>query len=219
MKKLVGMFLWFCTATLLAQFAIVALSAWKGNFRKETVSHIIALLNGIDISGERLRQVYVSGRSTPMPTHEEILEAKTKAALELDIKSSALDRFQRRLDDTQRRLEEDVKRFDQRREEFNVELQNRKKGIESENLRETQKILSNLSPESAQKQLDSMWQNGQKADVASIIRAMPTDIQKKILAEFDDPNEQTTLAEIIREIQMGDPLKSMVDKALESNPK
>jgi hypothetical protein len=219
MKKLLNMFLWFCTATLMAQVAIIALATWKGNVRRGTASQVIALLNGIDIQGERLKQMYISGRAVPTPTYEEILEAKTNAALELDNKSRSLDRYQRRLDDSQRKLEEDIKRFEQRRDEFDIELQNRKNGFESEKLKETQKIISVLSPESAQKQLGTMWQNEQKADVASIIRAMAADIQKKILAEFDTPEEQAMLAEIIREIQNGDPLNSTVDKALEQQSK
>ncbi|MEQ1827617.1 MAG: hypothetical protein ABL921_16780 [Pirellula sp.] len=216
MKKLVNAFLWFCTATLLAQCAIIGLAAWKGNFKRETMTRVIALLNGIDIQGERLKGAYISSRSVPAPTYEDILIAKSSAALELDDKSKSLDRFQRVLDDRQRKLQDEIDRFDQRRAEFEIELQNRKNGIESDNLKETQKILTVLSPEKAQEQLELMWEKGEKTDVASIIRAMPADIQKKVLAEF---NKKETLSEILSEIRNGDPLKSTLDKAAETPPK
>ena len=213
MKKLASLFLWFCTATLLAQFSIVGLAAWKGNVKRETLTQVIALLNGIDIQGERLKQVLISGRAAPMPTYQDVLEAKTNAALELDRKSGSLDNYQRRLDDSHRKLQEEIKRFDQRRQEFLSELESKKTGIQSENLNETQKILAVLSPEAAKQQLLTMWQNEQKPDVVAIIRGMPADIQKKILAEFTTPEDQLKLAEILREIRNGEPRKSLFDKA------
>jgi hypothetical protein len=215
MKKLVHAFLWFCTATLLAQFAIIALSAFKGNFQRETITKVIALLNGVDIQGEKLKQAYVSSRSIPTPTYDEILEAKTNAALELDNKGKALDRLQRSLNEQQRKLQEDVARFDQRRQEFELELENRKKGIESDNLKETQKIIALLSPEKAQKQLELMWEKGEKSNVASIIRAMPDDIKKKVLAEFSNDEN---LNAILSEIRDGDPLKTMLNNVSEPPP-
>jgi hypothetical protein len=219
MKKLIGMFLWFCTATFLAQIAILGLAAWKGNVRRDTASQVIALLNGIDIQGERLKQVLISGRTAPTLTPQEIQDAKISAALELDSKSRALESYQRRLDDSQRKLQDDIKRFDQRREEFNLELKNSRNGVESENLNETQKILAVLSPDAAKKQLVTMMEKDQKADVVAIIRGMPADIQKKILAEFTTDEDQAMLADVLREIRNGEPLKSLIDNALENQPK
>jgi hypothetical protein len=212
MKKLVQTFLWTCTAVLLGQLCIVGLSASKGNFDRETMTQIVALLNGIDIQGERLKQAFVSGRAVPTPTYQDILEAKTNATLELESRGRAVENRNKRLDDRERRLQEEIARFDQRREEFQQELQNKQSGLETDSLNETTKFLSNLSPEQTKTQLLSMLKNGQNADVVAIILGMRADIQKKVLAEFTD-KEEADLTKIVSEIRSGGQLKSFFDKA------
>lgn len=213
MKKLVNAFLWFCTATLLAQICIVGLAAFKGNFKRETASQVIALLNGIDIQGIRFKEALVKSRSIPSPSYQDVLEAKTNALLQQDSRGRALDTFQRRLEDGQRQLEEEKKRFDERREEFRVAVESKKAGADAENLGEMQKILELLPPENAKTQLMQMLQDEKKSDVVSILRSMTPDKQKKILAEFTTAEDQEKLAEILREIRNGEPLKSLLDNA------
>ena len=65
MKKLVGLFLWFCAATVLAQVCILGMAAFKGTVNRQTIAQVIGLLNGIDIQGQRLKQAMVSARNTP----------------------------------------------------------------------------------------------------------------------------------------------------------
>jgi hypothetical protein len=213
MKKLIGMFLWFCAATVIAQACIVGLAFSKGNFTRQTITEIIAKFNGIDIQGKRLETALVNARATPSPTYQDVLDAKTNAALQMDSRSRALDNYQRRLDDSQKNLQEDIKRFDERRAEFNAELDRKRSGIDSESLNETRKLLSALSPEQTKAQLASMLEKGQKSDVVAIVRGMAADVQKKVLAEFTGPDGQERLSEIIEEIRNGEAMKSLIDNA------
>jgi hypothetical protein len=124
-----------------------------------------------------------------------------------------LDAFQRRLVDDQLKLQQDIERFDQRRMEFNLELERRKTGLESGNLDETRKILSALSPEQSKFQLSKMLTSNQKSDVVALIRLMPLEQQKKLFAEFTQPEDQENLAQLINEVRSGEPMKSLIEEA------
>lgn len=213
MKKLVSLFLWFCAASVMAQACIVGLAASKGNFNMDTFTKIIALINGIDIQGERLKGAMVSARAIPSPTYQDVLDAKINASLQMDSKNRSLDAFQRRLVDDQLKLQQDIERFDKRRLEFNLELDRRKTGLEAGNLEETRKILVALSPEQTKFQLAKMLTNNQKTDVVALIRLMTLEQQKKLFAEFTQPEDQENLAQVINEVRSGEPMKSLIESA------
>lgn len=203
MKKLTGLFLWFCAATFLAQICIVGLAASKGNVSRQSIAQVIGLLNGIDIQGGRLKQALISARDTPTPLYQDVLNAKTNALLQLDSRSRALDNFQRQLGDQQREFQKKVEDFDERRLQFEMQQEKQRTGTQLDKLREVQTILENMAPEEAKKQLFIKLVNNELADVVSIIRGMPSDKQKKILAEFTQPEDHQKLADVLREIRRG----------------
>lgn len=205
MKKLIGLFLWFCAATFLAQICIVGLAASKGNVSRQSIAQVIGLLNGIDIQGARLKQALISARDTPTPLYQDVLDAKTNALLQLDSRSRALDNFQRQLSDQQREFQKKVEDFDERRLQFEMQQEKQRTGTQLNKLKEVQTILENMAPEEAKKQLFIKLVNNELADVVSIIRGMPSDKQKKILAEFTQPEDHQKLADVLREIRRGQP--------------
>lgn len=213
MKKLVSLFLWFCAATFIAQCCIVGLSAVKGNFDRNTIVRIIALLNGIDIQAERLKGALVSAKSTPIPTYEDVLKAKVQASLDMDSKSDSLARWEDQLQKLEAQLRGDIERFDKRRADFALEKEKLITGAKNDSLKEMQKIIEVLSPEAAKDQLLMMLENGQKADVVAIIKGMPPDKQKKVLAEFNAGDDAQKLAEVLKELRSGEPLKSLIEGA------
>ena len=156
MKKLVGLFLWFCAATVLAQVCILGLAWSKGNVNRKSIAQIIGLLNGIDVQSERLKQALISVRDTPTPTYEEILAAKTNAALQLDSRSGSIENLQRQLSEQQRQLQSRTVEFDDRRLKWEAKQEQIKKGNQLDSLNEMQAILENMSPEEAKKQLTLM---------------------------------------------------------------
>ena len=205
MKKLIGLFLWFCAATFLAQICIVGLAASKGNVSRQSIAQVIGLLNGIDIQGARLKQALISARDTPTTLYQDVLDAKTNALLQRDSRSRALDNFQRQLSDQQREFQKKVEDFDERRVQFEMQQEKQRTGTQLNKLKEVQTILENMAPEEAKKQLFIKLVNNELADVVSIIRGMPSDKQKKILAEFTQPEDHQKLADVLREIRRGQP--------------
>jgi hypothetical protein len=212
-KKLSGLFLWFCAATCFAQLCILGIAAGRGNLNSKTMARVLAALNGVDIQGEKLKNVLVSAREAPTPTYDDVLKSKVKASLELDSRQESLDRFQRQIADKERLLKEEIVRFEARRNDFNLELDRLKKGASKDSMSETNKIMENLSPEQAKSQLFLMMKNNEKGEVVSIIRTMPADKQKKLLAEFNTDEDQARLNEILKELRNNAPLDRSIENA------
>lgn len=212
-RRIVDLFMWFCVASVLAQLAVLTIAAAKGNLNDKTIGRVVAALNGIDIQGERLKRVLINAKETPVPTYEEVLEAKVKSSLELDIRQEALERLQRQITERERSLRQEINRFEAGRKDFQQELARIKKSTQAENLTEIQKILENLAPEQAKEQVLLMLKNNQKKDVVLILKALPPDKQKKLLAEFTNPPDQQQLSEVLQEIKNTTPIDRAVDKA------
>ncbi|MBU6236644.1 MAG: hypothetical protein KGQ51_02375 [Planctomycetes bacterium] len=212
-RKIVDLFLWFCVASILAQLAVLTVAAVKGNINDKTMARVLAALNGVDIQGERLQRILIKSREVPVPTYEDVLDAKVKSSLELDSRQEALDRLQRQITDRERSLREEINRLETTRKDFQQELDRIKKGTQAENLSEIRKILENLAPEQAKEQVLLMLKNNQKKDVVLIIKALPPDKQKKLLAEFTNQPDQQQLNEILQELKNTAPIDQAVDKA------
>ena len=212
MKKLVGLFLWFCAATVLAQVCILGMAAFKGTVNRHTIAQVIGLLNGIDIQGQRLKQAIISARNTPTPTLEEIRDAKVSAELQLSSRERSLDRQQSQLLDQQRELQKKIADFDERRQQFDTKLEKIRSGSQMDNLKEVQKILENMAPEESKKQLALMLKNKEISDVVSILQGFPPDKQKKVLAEFIEPADVELISEVLQQIRKTE-IVSEADKA------
>lgn len=212
-RRVTGLFLWFCVASVLAQLCILTIAGSRGNLNSRTMTRVLAALNGVDIQGEKLKNILVSAREAPVPTYEDVLSAKVKMSLELDSRQEALDRLQRQMSDRERVLRDEIDRFDSRRKEFQLELDRIKNGIQSANLSEITKIIENLAPDQAKSQMLLMLKNDQKADVISIIKALPSDKQKKLLAEFTTEEDQQQLSEILKELKNTTSIESTIEKA------
>jgi len=200
-KKLTSAFLWFCAATLVAQGCIILLSYMRGNFTGGSFTQMVALMNGIDIPGDRLKNALTAARDLPVPTREEILTAKNESSLELDSREKSLERWQRQLIAEQSRLDTEDGRLSIRVVDFEAEVKRFKEGREAESLSDVQKILELLAPEQAKDQILRMMVDDALEDVLVIIKAMPEDKRKKILAEFSTEPELLKLAEILKQLR------------------
>ncbi len=204
MKKLLNLFLWFCVATILAQGCILGLSFSRGNLSQKSFAQIIALLNGIDIPGERLKNAIAAGQEVPIPTRQEILDAKVQASLELDSREKSLERWQRQLQTQQENYLKNEEDLQRRIREHSAVVDQFKRGVQEESLAEVQKILEVLAPEQAKMQILGMMQAGATADVVAIIKAMPEDKRKKILAEFTEGDDSAKLGELLNALRSAD---------------
>lgn len=201
MKKLIGAFLWTCTALLLGQVAILTMAAAKGHFNKDTVTYIVALLSGIDIKSQQIGAAIRDAKAAPVPTEEQVLKAKLAMVLDTDSKMASLNRLEREIQERARALDREKQRLDALVADYKREVETNKESALTESLRKVSELIQALDPAEAKVQLTKMLEREKKDDVISILTGLDADKQKKILAEFTEEKDREDLAKILEEIR------------------
>ncbi len=218
MKMLLRLFGAFCVATVLAQCIVLGLSAYRGNLTGDTILQGFALLNGIDITGQRLEEAIKNGRETPMPTYEDVADLRAQKSLNLDMRERSIKLAIEQLEAKERELRQEITNFDNRKNAFYVKLDEISKGLEDASLLAVRRTLEALPPEQTKDQLLKLIKDGQLRDVVAIVKGMPPDKSKKILGEFLEPEESEKLYEILRELRKGEPTAGLIEQARTQQP-
>lgn len=214
MKSLMKAFAMVCVATCLTQLILLGYFVVQGTLDTSSATKMLALVNGIDISGQQLRQIMQEGEDREQPDFDEILEARQRQSLDIDMRLRSQREFKDELSVMLASLKIERERFDERRESFDRRLEKIRKGAQEDGLREVQRTLQALEAEQSKELLLRMFDDKRIEDVVNIIQAMPIDKRKDILAEFATVEEQDKLHEILRRIGDGMPTTTVIDDAL-----
>ncbi len=218
MQLVFRLFSALCVATVLAQATVLTMSATKGNLSTTVLVKTIALLNGIDITGDQLRKEYDNWKTTPVPTYEDVVKQKAMEDRNLKLRLEMIQQSTQQLNTLRETFQQEKREFDQRKDAFYDLLDKEKAKVEDEGLAETKRILTELSPELAKLQLQKMIEAKDSAIVVAIVKGMQPDKRKKILGEFTSPGEDDQLYQIIKQIQKGEPATSLIDQARKGAP-
>ncbi|SMP58946.1 hypothetical protein SAMN06265222_106150 [Neorhodopirellula lusitana] len=213
MKFLMRMIGIVCVATCLTQLILFGYFFFKGNLNGEAVTKVLALVNGIDITGNQLRQILQEDEDREQPDFDEILEARQRESLDIDMRLRSQREFKDELATMLAQLKQQRDRFDERRKSFDQRLEDIRKGAQEEGIKEVQRTLQALEAEQSKELLMRMYDDKRIDDVVNIIQDMPIDKRKDILAEFDTPVETDKLHEILRRIGEGMPTTTLIDEA------
>jgi uncharacterized coiled-coil protein SlyX len=212
-SKLLTAFAAFCIGTVITQMILAGYMVGSGRVDTDTVTKVVALVNGIDISGKRLQQIMRQSEDREQPDFEEILEARKLDGFDLEMRLQSQQAFRDELSTMLAELKTKTERFDARYAAFNHELEEIREGVQEKGLRDVQRTIQVLEAVQAKDQLLIMYDDERIDDVVTIIQAMPTEKRKDILAEFTDAKDSEKLAEILRRIGEGQPTKSLIDQA------
>ncbi|SRR6056297_14491 len=202
-----------CVATVLTQLIVLGACFFRGTVNSQTITQIIALMNGIDIQGQRLSMVINRANGVEQPDFNEILDARAREALDMDLRLDAQQRYSRELEEKNKELKATQVRFDMRREEFFKKLDEIRLGAQQDGMQELTRTLQAMDAEQAKDQLLRMLNADRIEDVVNIIQATPLDKRTDILAEFISEDEKEKLAEILRRIGEGEPATTLIDRA------
>lgn len=211
-------FVAFCVATILAQGIILTLAAVRGNVRKDTLTKAIALLNGIDISGIQLQKMLDDAREVPIPTYEDVRDARALESKNLQMREASVRRMRQQTDEMLAELHSKVADFDRRKDEFNKLLEEKEKSRLDESLKDVQRTLEVLSPEQAKQQIIKLVDADHMDDVVAIVKEMSLDKRKKIMGEFTEAKEIDILHEILMKTRVGEPVSSLIEGAQDRAP-
>ena len=213
MRLAMRLFVAFCVGTLLAQGVVLGLAAARGNLNRETLYKALALLNGIDINGDRLRRILDESQNTPQPEYEDVQAERARQNMDLDMRERSIASAKSQVQELMLQFRDERAEFDRRKDEFYKFLEATEKKLLDEGLKEVQLTLETLPPEQAKEQLKKFLEADQMIDVVAIIKGMQHDKRKKILAEFTTEGEITQVSEILMAIRQGEPMVGLIQNA------
>ena len=205
----------FCVATVLTQVILLSYFLIRGTLNRNSAIQLIALVNGIDVSGRRLQEIYRQGENYEQPSYAEILAQRKMTSLDMDIRLRSQQQFQDELSIMLADLRTDQDRFSDRLLAFRNELKELGDEAQDNGLQDVQRTLQSLDPEQAKEQLLIMYDDKRIDDVVTILQAMSTDARKDILAEFTTPADVEILADVLRRISEGMPVSSLIKETNE----
>ncbi len=220
MQKLVQLFMAFCVATVLAQAIVVGMAVANGNLNTDSVYKGLALLNGIDISGDELKKMLDDFHSTPNPKYEDVENERARLDKNLVMRERAVRLATEELESLRASLQAQEASFDRRTKEFYEVLDKQEADLLDEGLRVVQVTLESLAAEQAKEQLLKMVNVDRLDDVVAILKGMPADARKKIMGEFTDAakNEPEVLHQIMMRMRAGEPGVSVIRNARKQPP-
>lgn len=195
-----------CTATVAAQLAGVGMAWSRGTISRDKVVRFAGIVYGLD----PLDLVPQSQRNQQQPepkTREEILADRVQKTPRLNERMSAISKRSEEIRGVTLTLRLNRDRYVEKRDSFAKQLDQLEAETVTRALREVQITMEVAPPKQAKEILRSMLTAPSKdpvdnvmKDVVGIIKALPDDKLRKILAEFKSEEERQLLHQILVEI-------------------
>ncbi len=179
----------------------------KGVLGDERILAMLAALQGIKPPPPP--SVAALDTRAEQPSFNQVLNSRLRAGLDLDLLESAIDKSLSDLRTLETQLKTESLRLDNWKQSFDKRLSDLQLAATEASLVEVQQTLEAINPQQAKDQIMKMLAEPKTAtddpmeDVVRILKAMPLDKRKKILAAFTTPEEVEKLSEIFHVIRLG----------------
>lgn len=193
---------YFCLATVLAQSAAMAVLWQKGFFEQDRVYRALAGLHRIELPKPQVK-TDDGAPDNEQPGLDEAIRRRTLHSLDLSLRESALDKGLAELQAVLVDLKTQRERYNEIKDSFDTKLAALQNIAKDEALQEVQRTLETMNAKQAKDQVLRMLEAGAMEQVVSIVKAMPLEKRKKILAEFKSEEDNEKLFTILTEIRSG----------------
>lgn len=195
-----------CTATVASQVAVVSVAWSRGIISRGKMAHFAGVIYGLDPL-DLVPQSQLNQREPAPESREEILADRVQKTPRLIERTSAITKRSEEIRGVTLSLRLNRDRFSKARDDFAKQLNQLEAETLTRALREVQITLEVAPPKQAKEILRSMLMERSKApvddvmkDVVGIIKALPDEKLRKVLAEFKTEDERRLLHEILVEI-------------------
>ena len=203
------LFIALCVGTFLSLAVLVGMLWWKGALTDDRWLGMLAALQGI----EPIPALAAGGEGTDaeQPSLDQLLDQRVAASLDLELRETAIDKSLGDLRILETNIKTENDRLDKWKLSFDMRLAKLESQTTDEALLQLQRMLEVMSPKQAKDQILRMLKDSPNTDddpmrdVVTILKTMPGDKQKKILAEFKLEPEEQKLAEVLRQVRLGSP--------------
>jgi len=192
--------------TFVSLVIVLGMLWWKGALADERIYAMLAALQGIQGGKPPEKPL---DPDAEQPSFNQILEARLVASLDLDLRENAIDKSLGELRTLESQLRTESRRLDDWKTSFDKRLADLQTAATDASMLELQRTLEVIQPKQAKEQLLKMLADPKTAtddpmeDIVRILKAMPLDKRRKILAEFKTPEEVEQLHEVLRVVRLG----------------
>ncbi len=204
-----SLFVALCVGTFLSLAVLGGMLWWKGAMTDDRWLGMLAALQGIEPVPPG--NVAPDPSADEQPSLDQLLQKRVAASLDLDLRETAIDKSLGDLRILETNIKTENDRLDKWKLSFDMRLAKLESQTTDEALLQLQRMLEAMSPKQAKDQILRMLKDtpgtddDPMRDVVSILKTMPGDKQKKILAEFKLEPEEQMLAEVLRQVRLGSP--------------
>jgi hypothetical protein len=204
----------FGLASAISVMVILGVLWSKGAFQDERFLGAMAALYGV-----RTEAAATSSAAPPAEQRSlrEEQDRRMLVGLDIDLRESAIDKSLVDL----RNLEADIRterdRLDKWKLSFDKQLADLQSGKTDESLLELQRTLEAMSPKQAKDRIMDILDSTPRGavdrplnDIVTILKTMPLDKKKKLLAEFKTEAEAEQLNEVLAQIRLGLPDSELI---------
>lgn len=204
---------YLAVGTLLAQILLFAVAVWRWDLNRDRLVQILALARGVDLFA--MREVALAKEETlaEQVSFEEIRDARALKYRNLELREKALASGLAQLRTRKQDLADEQQRFQLARDNFEEELAAMRGGARAEGMEQVRRILETLKPAQAKIQLIGMLDNDELDTVVALLADMPDQKRSKIIGEFETPQEQAKIAEVLKCLLEGIPDAELADAA------
>lgn len=204
--------IYFSLATVIAEVGAVAVVWAKGNLNQDTGYQLLAIAHDVDLRAlwEQM-QARVQPIKEAQISYEEVREARTLVGLNLDLKEMAMEKGLNDMRQLHAALSGERQQYKELKDSFDLQLQQLRQGAADRALQDVQHQLESVHPKMAKDQLlrilddPTIEPETSLQVVVTILKAMPLDKRKRILAVFKDADDLERLHEILTQIRRGVP--------------
>ncbi len=205
--------IYVCVATLVAQVVAVGYLCASGKLDNRRVDQILLAARGevqpLDQAHEVTQQNDVDQEQ---PSYEDREQARQLQSRQFEMREQALKSGLERIRFEQHNLTRDKDRYDALQGAFDQRLEALRSKALSTGRENVRTIWENIKPKQAKEQIMEMIDKQEMNEVVTILVAMPTAKQAKIISEFKTPEELQKLDEMLRLIRQGVPEVNLIDK-------
>jgi len=196
---------YFAVGTLLAQMLLLGVVVWKWDLNRDRLVQMLALAQGVDLFAMREVALVKQESIAEQVSFDEIRAARALKYRNLELREQALASGLAQLRTQQQNLAEELRRFRLVRDAFDKELVEMQERALAKGLDEVRRILETVKPQQAKAQLIEMLNANELDTVVALLAEMPDQKRGKIIGEFKTPQEQATIAEVLKRILEGVP--------------
>ena len=214
-----GGVLYACFATVVAVAVLLAVLAAKGRLNKDRIDEVALILLGQPRPTPDAAED-PAAEAVDFPTFRRTVERRLERELDNSLRAMVLDGAVEDFRVLEQELRVERDRYDALRRSFEGRLAELEQTTRDGGLRQLQETLETIRPRQAKDEIVRMLDDDRTRgddrglrDLVTILKSMPTDARKKIMAEFKTDDEMAQLHRVLRELRLGEPASSLVEQA------